>query len=133
MQVLKYLSVIFCCGLFACNKNSTNNYTQVNVKVIQSVCASSVLQITDPQYQYLGDTTYINNGIAYPGAFYTDALLASDCAAMLSATSTSNNQSIFTIKVSTTHPVNPVNSCFDRVFCAAIVSNPPKVTLYVVN
>jgi hypothetical protein len=130
MRNVMYLCFIICTSLFACKKNEPQNYTEVNVTIIKSVCNSSVLQITDAQYQYLGDLTYTDNGISYPGAFYTDALLAKDCAVFLNTTNSGSNQNNFKLKVSTTRPTSSVNTCFDRVFCSAIVNNPPKVTLY---
>ncbi|TDO28574.1 hypothetical protein [Sediminibacterium goheungense] len=121
--------LIVCSLVFivACEKNETTQSKDcVPVKILDVVCNSAVLQITDPAYYHLGVNGYEKNGITYDHVFTT----------ILPCKLPSNNNSRPNMGVAD-KPFyvqildQPEASDPNCGSCAAIVSNAPNKLWYV--
>lgn len=113
--------------LTACEKTEeTHPEGCVQVKILDAVCRSAVLQITDPAYYHLGVNGYVKNGVTYDHVFTT----------------------IFPCKLPSDSIIRPNTGVADRPFyvqileqpeasdpncgsCMAVVSNAPNKILYI--
>lgn len=122
------LSSLFLLIFTSCEKNEQNNAEGcVQVKVLDALCNTAVLQILDPDYYHLGVNGYQKNGVTYDHVFAT----------------------VFPCKLyATTLPGRPVQGVADKPLyvkiidqpepsdpncgtCAAVVSNAPNKWLHV--
>jgi len=122
------LLMSFCLILFAaCEKTeATNPEGCVQVRILDQVCNSAVLQITDPAYYNLGVNGYQKDGITYDHVFTT----------------------IFSCQALSNNNMRPNMGVADKPFyvqileqpeagdpncgsCAAIVSNAPNKLIHV--
>ncbi len=122
------LSSLFLLIFTSCEKNEQNNAEGcVQVKVLDALCNTAVLQILDPDYYHLGVNGYQKNGVTYDHVFAT----------------------VFPCKLAaTTLPGRPEQGVADKPLyvkiidqpepsdpncgtCAAVVSNAPNKWLHV--
>lgn len=68
-----FLLMAFCLVfLTACEKNEeTHPEGCVQVRLLDAICRSAVLQITDPAYYHLGVNGYVKDGVTYDHVFTT--------------------------------------------------------------
>lgn len=131
--IMKRNSFIILTSLFlflsvGCEKNEQNNTEGcIQVKVLDVLCNSAVLQILDPDYYHLGVNGYQKNGITYDHVFatvltcklpFTDTLYRADQGV--------TDRPLYIKIIDQPEPSDP--NC---VSCAAIVSNAPSKWLHI--
>ena len=111
-----------------CEKTERNNTEGcVQVKVLDAVCNTAVLQILDPDYYHLGENGYQKDGITYDHVFGT----VFPCKLPNNNLSVRQNQGVadkpFYVKIiDQPEPSDP--NCGT---CLAVVSNAPSKWLHV--
>lgn len=122
------LSSLLLLALAGCEKNDHNNTDGcIQVKVLDAVCNSAVLQILDPDYYHLGVNGYQKNGVIYDHVFTT----VFPCKLPDNVYSGRPNQGVadkpYYVKIiDQPEPSDP--NCMT---CAAIVSNAPNKFLHI--
>lgn len=114
--------------LTACEKNDPKKTDGcIQVKLLDAVCNSAVLQILDPDYYHLGVNGYQKNGVTYDHVFST----VLPCKLPDSSFNGRPSQGVADKPFYVNIIDQPEPSDPNCVSCAAVVNNAPNKSLYI--